>query len=277
MLQKKVVVKSNQNLDVLTQKLSELSPQQMNELILNLVRSDEDIYNTIVLLVEHLDNSETKTQKIKMTVDPKIIIREIAKIFSLLDGLSYSESYRAGKEVISKLSYILQRAQKFLAINDAQNALLILKILADEFIAEWSNLYRLFDEAGQFVSDLDETLCEAILLANVDEVQASTILNDIEAWCEEVGNHGYEDCFRYSLRALEEGWDSVDIKSILSGAYDKPRETHRYERRVLAKIRLSILDRQKRFMMVPNSIALRKAISSLGAGSCVANSFKAVP
>lgn len=150
----------------------------------------------------------------------------------------------------SQLREVIDTVSKELHLYDSYDRLIILQALNKVYLDEIKFICRSGDysEDGIFFEDLDEVWCEAILLADLNEVEAINFKGYLEKWLPEANEVDIEVDFKMSFFALEEGWHTPHIKRILSGGYSAPCETPDEIASAVAKVRLVILEQQSRYV-----------------------------
>lgn len=246
------IQKTDVLLGTLKNSLDTLNAGQLKELIFAIVHDEPKLFNAVVLQIKSICQAAqnvlvSNLSQNSIVVDPNQIKREAYGILHSLDNMRRSQAYWYVGDVIEQLRGIIVQAKEFIALNDAQNALVILKTLTEVYVDEWHYLDGSNGETAEFFGDLDDAWSEALLHADIKEEQAQSLAEDLEAWGCSAGEYGVDDCFEKSLLALEQGWHEPEIKNILFGQYDQPRETYDYAARALAKVRLSILEQQQRY------------------------------
>ena len=235
----------------LTLKLDNLTLSQLKELITTLILSTPKILNEMVLHLEtisHVSGSSDST----LLVNPEYYQNEAEKLLDEIITNSNSGYHGYGandyeSDIIDQLCALIAEAKKFLSINDTKNSMIILESITESYIDQWNNLCGTDGLTGEFFSYLDDAWTEAILRAQLGNNDLTDLESTIEDWTADANEYGADDAFFITRQALQQGWDGPEIKPILSGNYEQPRERGKYSIPELAKIRLTILEHHKRF------------------------------
>lgn len=230
----------------LAAQLASLNRDQLQLILQNLAQEQpnwiEAIECQIALLLPSKAKAPQKATR-RTTVDPKPIERQVERIID-----AYSEQWN-DEPALDEIREIMQKADAFLEQEDSNNALIILGAIARAYIQDWMNLDGSSGSSGEFFSELDDALTEAILSAELSAGDRRQWQKDLENWREEVDKYGV-DSFAMSLTALEQGWDYAPLQRVLEGeitelgAWDDEAPDFADD---LARIRLMILARQGRY------------------------------
>ncbi|HEY9626001.1 MAG TPA: SWIM zinc finger family protein [Coleofasciculaceae cyanobacterium] len=225
--------------------LAPLSREQLQTIVQTLASEQsewmEAIEYQVALLTTNAKSSQKKARR--TSVDPKPIERQVERIIDRYVGQWNDEP------ALDEIREVIQKADSFLEQEDGNNALIILGAIIRAYVQDWMNLDGSSGESGAFFAELDDALTEAILSAELTARESQQWQKDLENWQKEIDNYGV-DSFAMSLAALEQGWDYPPLQQVLQGTLT---ELGAWEDEApdfaddLARIRLTILERQKRY------------------------------
>ncbi len=210
--------------------LGSFTQPQLEKVIINLILAQPKLFNQLILSLEMVQKTSST-----LTVSPDPYIQ---KAEYLLEKLDSYENQQEESDIIEELCDLIGEAKAF---NDSKNTIIILRGLTEAYLDCWENSMGSYGFTGEFISYLDEAWAETILLADLNQEQKSDLSGDLQEWDNDAG---YES-FSKALLALEQGWHTEEITSILAGTLSQPREEQDYY--PLAKIRIGILKKQRRF------------------------------
>jgi uncharacterized Zn finger protein len=229
----------------LAELLAPLSREQLQSIVQNLATAQPEWIAAIEQQIAQLTAFPTpSTKKVarRTSVDPKPIERQVERILERYVG-QWNDA-----PALDEIRELMQKADKFLEQGDGDNALIILGAIARVYVQDWMNLDGSSGESGDFFTELDDALTEAILSAELTDSNRQQWQQDLQHWQKEVDNYGV-DAFAMSLTALEQGWHYSPLQRVLQGeltewgAWDDEAPDFADD---LARIRLKILDRQGR-------------------------------
>jgi len=228
----------------LAELLALLNREQLQTLVQNLTHEHPEWMDTIEQQITQLTQSRATKPKAprRTTVDPKPIQQQVRRIIG-----RYTEQWN-DEPALDEIREIIQKADKFVEQGDGNNALMILGAIVHAYVQDWMNLDGSSGESGAFFEELDATLTEAILSAELSDNERYQWQRKLEAWRTEVDAYGI-DSFDMSLAALEQGWEHPRLQRVLQG---EMTELGVWEGEApdfadeLTLIRLKILERQGR-------------------------------
>jgi uncharacterized Zn finger protein len=226
----------------LAELLAPLSREQLQTIMQNLTQEQPEWMDAIEQQITQLTQSRaTKPKAPRRTpVDPKPFQQQVRRIIDRYTGQWNDQP------ALEEIRKIMQKADKFIEQGDGNNALLILGAIVRAYVQEWMNLDGSSGESGAFFQELDDTLTEAILSAELSASDRHQWQRNLETWRTEVDAYGI-DSFEMSLAALEQGWEYPPLQRVLQG---EMTELSAWEDKApdfaddLALIRLKILERQ---------------------------------
>ncbi|MFC1717619.1 SWIM zinc finger domain-containing protein, partial [Candidatus Poribacteria bacterium] len=236
--------------------LTDLDRDQLQALILKLVNSQPGLANMIhrQLLSMQVEGDEADVESAapsprerQRPLDPEPFRRQVRYVLHSLDYMSSSEAYWHVGGVANSVLEILEQARTFMEANDGRNALTILKAVTEEYVSGWTFLDDSDGELGELFDRFDLLWTEAILLADLTPAERGELSSQLDDWDAEVSDYGIDDAFMGAYEAIQQGWDSPILQSILNGEdidlgewYMNPMHSE------LAGARLNILARQER-------------------------------
>ncbi len=226
----------------LAELLEPLSREQLQTIVQNLTNEQPEWMDTIEQQITQLTQSRVTKPKAprRTTVDPKPFQQQVRRVID-----RYTEQWN-DEPALDEIREIIQKADKFIEQGDGNNALIILGAIVHAYVQDWMNLDGSSGESGAFFQELDDTLTEAILSAELSASDRHQWQRNLETWRTEVDAYGV-DSFDMSLAALEQRWEHPPLQRVLQG---QMTERGAWEDKApdfadsLALIRLKILERQ---------------------------------
>lgn len=229
----------------LTKLMAPLTREQLQLVLHKLALEQPDWMDAIEQQIIQLTQPKTaKSQKVSRhtSVDPKPIERQVERIIACYEG--QWNDYPA----IEEIEEILKKSDAFIEQGDGNNGLIIVGAVVRAYVQDWMNLDGSSGESGDFFELLDASLTKAILSAELSESDCQQWQKELDTWQAEADAYGIES-FVMSLTALAQGWDYPPLQRVLQGEIT---QLGAWEGKApdfaddLAKIRLSILERQGR-------------------------------
>jgi uncharacterized Zn finger protein len=247
-----------QKITSLTDRLQRLTNTQLCSLIESLTESDVSLHRKVTMRIDSMIDTidirieSTKSNQQQACVDPQFYREEVYRILHSLHYHPSSRAYQHETRVLKELDEIIDEAKVFINKNDGNNALLILQALTEVCVAEWTTTLDGPDsENSRLFYDLNRAWAEAILTANLSTSETTKLRKRLQSWQSEMEDGGVDNSFTTSQLALQQGWHDPELKRVLQGEQKSPengkKSRHDPVRRELARIRLTILERQKRY------------------------------
>jgi uncharacterized Zn finger protein len=142
----------------------------------------------------------------RTTVDPKPIRQRVQQILYSAAG------YWDDDPALDEIRTLLQKVDEFTAQGDGNNALVMLEAMIDAYVESWMNLDGSSGESGGFFEELDATLAEAVLSADLTPAEREAWQGKLEDWQDQVDDYGIDAAFAMSYAAVEQGWDYPPCK-----------------------------------------------------------------
>ncbi|MEB3359547.1 MAG: SWIM zinc finger family protein [Synechococcales bacterium] len=237
----------------LAELLGPLSREQLETVLKNLVDEWPEWVDTIEQKIVCLSQAAAQPQPSKASVRQSLPRRTLVDPAPIERQVQYVIDSYVGQwndaPAIDEVRQIVCKADKFLEQGDGNNALIILRAVTRAYTRDWMNLDGSSGESGIFFEELDESLTEALLSAELSAGDRQQWQHDLETWQADVEDYGV-DSFHMSLTALEQGWDYGPLQRVLQGEMPElgtwAEEAPDYADD-LARIRLRILERQGRY------------------------------
>ena len=152
------------------------------------------------------------------------------------------DNYMAYESILADLRPLVAQIRSFLDGGNAQNALLLLEVLTDDYSERWIDFDDSDGELGGFFDDLGELWAEALLAANPKKAERVRWRERLAAWAATADDYGCEG-LNLALQAAEEGWSAPWVDAaILGEALPGTQPTGTHDSALIA-IRLRILER----------------------------------
>src|SRR5438874_234723 len=236
--------------------LSGLNRDQLQSLLLKLGEQEPSLTEAIERQAALLQTSQPTPSSPKavpkphITVDPKVVRRQVRSIIHSLDRMRSSEAYWQIGAVVNEIGQLVDQAWELIKADDGRQALTVLEAITGEYLSEWENLDDSDGEASGFFSDLGTAWTEAILSADLTREEREKWADQLAAWQEELDNYGVDEAFDAPQTAALDGWDYPPLQRVLQGAIT---EQGAWEGEApdyaddLTEARLNILERRGRW------------------------------
>jgi uncharacterized Zn finger protein len=233
--------------------LADLDRETLVKLLAKTAARDPDLYDWLEIEVQAAKSSPPVESapakgKRKTQVSAKTYERRVKNILHSLDSYRMSEAYWMMDGMVGQLQEVVDTADTFLEAGDAQGAILILMILLEEV----ANSYDQFDDSdgtlGEFLSEIGQPLAEAILSAELSEVERQKLSDDLEPVVSDLSDYGI-DGLGVALAALEQGWAQPEKSQDWEEdeeEWDAEDGGEWYGEADLTQARLNVLERQGR-------------------------------
>src|SRR6266702_6843393 len=236
--------------------LSGLNRDQLQSLLLKLGEQEPSLTEAIERQAALLQTSQPTPSSPKavpkphITVDPKVVRRQVRSIIHSLDRMRRSEAYFQIGAVVNEIGQLVDQAWELIKADEGRQALTVLEAITAEYLSEWENLDDSDGEASGFFSDLGTAWTEAILSADLTREEREGWADQFAAWQAELDDYGVDEAFDAPQTAALYGWDYPPLKRVLlgtinaQGAWDGEPPYYADD---LTKARLHILERRGRF------------------------------
>jgi uncharacterized Zn finger protein len=234
--------------------LRALEKDALVDLLLRLVRNDPDLYNDITIFVNaarqaltarseaQIDAPKSSKPEKRPTLVSETVYRKRVK--RILKQSSYDDDGEWGSapEFLDDLEEIRQEALNSLGTDDADGALIILRVLLEETIGDF---YEESDHEGYyagFIQDLGLPMAEAVLSAELNKEERDQLYVFVDDLLDDL-NSDFVEVSELSiiLVALEYGWDSLPDRDT---QWDEMDEEEWMLLSDLEQARLNVLERQ---------------------------------
>src|SRR6266571_9227654 len=204
--------------------LSGLNRDQLQSLLLKLGEQEPSLTEAIERQAALLQTSQPTPSSPKavpkphITVDPKVVRRQVRSIIHSLDRMRRSEAYFQIGAVVNEIGQLVDQAWELIKADEGRQALTVLEAITAEYLSEWENLDDSDGEASGFFSDLGTAWTEAILSADLTREEREQWADQLAAWQEELDNYGVDEAFDAPQTAAIDGWDYPPLQRVLQGA-----------------------------------------------------------
>lgn len=229
--------------------LAKLDRDQLAGLLLRLATQDAELVSRIDMLLATeaakpvpvpaaTSAGSGPVHRQHTAVDERSFQQQIRRVFRA----ERSNDYMAYSGILANLEPLVGQIQAFLNSDDAQNALVLLKVLTEEYSQHWFEYDDSDGEPGIFFDELGMLWTEALLGANLKKAELKQWHKDIKGWASSAEEYGCEG-LGIALQAASEGWSEPWIEAAIIGEAQPNRQpTGTYTNELLA-IRLRILER----------------------------------
>src|SRR5207248_868907 len=236
--------------------LSGLNRDQLQSLLLKLGEQEPSLTEAIERQAAILQTSQPTPSSPKavpkphITVDPKVVRRQVRSIIHSLDRMRNSEAYFQIGAVVNEIGQLVDQAWELIKADDGRQALKVLEAITEEYLGEWENLDDSDGEASGFFSDLGPAWTEAVLSADLTREEREGWADRFSAWQGELDDYGVDEAFDAPQTAALDGWDYPPLQRVLQGtiteqgAWDGEAPYYADD---LTEARLHILERRGRF------------------------------
>jgi uncharacterized Zn finger protein len=235
-----------------TDLLSNLDREALVTLLINLLEAHPQLADWVeaqVALAEvqpqEQQTEEPGPRQRHTPLDPQAFRRQVR---SILRGAGRMDPYGVAN-VAASLSNIVGQADPFLEAGDGRNALVILEVVADEYLPDWIE-YDYEGESTWLFADLGSAFAEAILSADLSKAERDAWAERLSGWQQAIDDYGFDEGFDAAIAAARLGWDYPPLQRAMQGHVS---EQGAWEGEVpwyadaLAVARLNVLERQERF------------------------------
>ncbi len=181
--------------------LAGMETESLVALITRLVERNPDLYDEIEMAIPMVDvgKSSPAKGKRKTQVSGETYRKQVRRILKQSRYDNYDDWNEP--EYIGDLEEILETAQKFLDVGDAEGALVILRILMEETLEDYDG-----DVAG-FIQNWGMPMAETILSLGMDSKSHKELQKSIKAMLDDLDETIESSDLEVILAPLEYGWD----------------------------------------------------------------------
>lgn len=213
----------------LNELLANLSHEQLQHVLLNLVKQNPDLTDVIetqitLLHTSHANNAKKQqntTYERQTPLEPEYFRRQVRSITRHMYRKSsqYNEHDETMYDITDQLSELVEQAHVSIKNNDARNALIILEAIVDEYSSEYKNevIYDDYGHFGDFFQELGSALAEAFLTAEMNTIERRYWKEKMSAWMQELEDFGLSESFLIAHMAFVQGWNDPVLRQILQG------------------------------------------------------------
>ncbi|MEB3250306.1 MAG: SWIM zinc finger family protein [Merismopediaceae bacterium] len=236
----------------LTDLLAQLDAKQLKEVLAHLVQEKPQLTTTIEKYL-HKNYQIYATQTVdaksspasQVTVNTNYYKSQVKTIFSGFSrDYEYEEWYDdEGTEVYDDLRELFGEVEDLIGQKDYVNAIAVLTVITEGILSNWHKIEDYGYELRNLSPEIDSYWTQLVLMAPLSSQEKSKLQEDLAGW----DDQGMS--LKTSLMALQQGWDYPPLVLLFGG--DETVELWPLGRPdgadKLAKIRLEVLDSQKRY------------------------------
>jgi uncharacterized Zn finger protein len=226
--------------------LSGLDKDALVALITRLAERDPDLYDRLeasipVIQISAQTKSGNSKEKRQTQVSEQAYRKQVRYI--LKQNRYEANDYDNWDEpvYIEELEEVLETAVKFLNASDSEGALIILRVLLEEIVDEYEDMY---DESGNLacvLQDIGMPMAEAILSADLTAEAHKELEEVVQCVFNNLDESIEESELEVILAALEHGWDELPN---VETEWEKYDEEYWMTLDQLKQARLNVLARQ---------------------------------
>src|SRR5919108_1219005 len=164
--------------------LASMEKESLVALITRLVERNPDLYDEIEMAIPMIGVEKSKSspakEKRQTQVSEQTYRKQVRRILkqSRYDGSYYDDWNEPA--YIDDLEEVLDTAKKFLEADDAEGALIILRVLLEETLEDYEGEMDYNGDTAGFIQDLGMPMAEAILSLDMDSKTRATLQESIE-------------------------------------------------------------------------------------------------
>lgn len=236
----------------LTDLLAQLDAKQLKEVLAHLVQEKPQLTTTIEKYL-HKNYQIYATQTVdaksspasQVTVNTNYYKSQVKTIFSGFSrDYEYEEWYDdEGTEVYDDLRELFGEVEDLIGQKDYVNAIAVLTVITEGILSNWHKIEDYGYELSNLSPEIDSYWTQLVLMAPLSSQEKSKLQKDLAGW----DDQGMS--LKTSLMAIQQGWDYPPLVLLFGG--DETVELWPLGRPdgadKLAKIRLEVLDSQKRY------------------------------
>ena len=236
----------------LTDLLAQLDAKQLKEVLAHLVQEKPQLTTTIEKYL-HKNYQIYATQTVdaksspasQVTVNTNYYKSQVKTIFSGFSrDYEYEEWYDdEGTEIYDDLRELFGEVEDLIGQKDYVNAIAVLTVITEGILSNWHKIEDYGYELSNLSPEIDSYWTQLVLMAPLSSQEKSKLQEDLAGW----DDQGMS--LKTSLMAIQQGWDYPPLVLLFGG--DETVELWPLGRPdgadKLAKIRLEVLDSQKRY------------------------------
>jgi uncharacterized Zn finger protein len=225
--------------------LTDMEKDSLVALIHRLVERSPDLYNEIEMAIPLVEAGESKSgtvkKKRKTQVSEETYRKQVRRIFKQ-SRYDYYDDWNEPAH-LSDLEEILETAKKFLEADDAEGALIILRVLLEETLEDYEGEMDYNGDVAGFIQDLGMPMAEAILSLDMDKKARMALKEFVEEMLDDLDEVIESSDLEVIRAALEYGWDELPDPDSQWEEYDE-EDWMLFD--MLQVARLNVLKRQGR-------------------------------
>lgn len=225
--------------------LADMERDSLVALITRLVERDPDLYDEIEMAIPIVTVSGSKSgdakKKRKTQVSEETYRKQVRRILKQ-SRYDYYDDWNE-PAYLDDLEGILETAKKFLEADDAEGALIILRVLLEEALEDYDGDMDYNGDVAGFIQDLGMPMAEAILSLDLDKKARKALKVSVEEMLDDLDEVIESSDLEVILAALEYGWDDLPDPDSQWDEYDED-DWMLFD--MLQVARLNVLKRQGR-------------------------------
>ncbi len=232
--------------------VADVSQETLQELLVEFAETHPHLVEWIETRLETAETQEAADtpQQTQSDINIDSIRRQVNTALPSPHRKPRSDPYTLFERAADDVEAIIEQAWKAIEANDAETALDILEVIAEEISAgDWIQLMPPDSYAMDDVLDeLDSALTEAVLTANLSEASRERWEQRITEWNDELRRYAGLPYFDTAVTAATHGWEDDTLQQAMQGEIG-PEETQDCEGGYTdASIdpRLNVLEKQNR-------------------------------
>ena len=142
------------------------------------------------------------------------------------------------------LAGLINAAVPFLAAGRGEEALVILKAVAEPLVDYWPEVAEWDETLHTLFPQLDGLFAQAVLMKDVSAEVRGELLDELSSWHDQLDRYGMDDAFAIAMAACAGGWEAPGLMEVLAGRRDTwpPEEPEASAEEDLLPVRLAVLD-----------------------------------
>ncbi|HJW89760.1 MAG TPA: SWIM zinc finger family protein [Anaerolineales bacterium] len=239
----------------LSELLAGLEKDELLALLTRLVQKDPDLYDELELAIPAVQlaaqqktaaqSKSAETQQKRQTqVSESVYRKQVKRI--LKQSRYYEEDYDewgSSPAYLNNLEEVQQTAKKFIDAGDAEGAMIILRVLLEETLADYDGEMDYDGDFASFIQSLGMPLAEAILSAELDDMARQELRVSMEELLDDVDDVIEASDLEVILAALDYDWAELPDKET---QWEELEEEEWMLLDELQQARLNVLERQGR-------------------------------
>ena len=229
----------------LEQLLNPLNPQQLHNLIVELVEEEPHLIENIERFVNHLTPKTKPSTLTPSKIDTQPIRNQVLRIIE--DGVeALEEGWTDEDNITYELSSLIRDVENLITEGDVENALRTLEAITETCVENWGSADDYGIDAYDTANNLDEVFAQAFLSTELSDEEKIDWEVKLEFWENE-----WSVNFSLSLGILAEGWGCLASETRATDIFDDVYELNVEDvpdyARDLTLVRLKVLDSQQRY------------------------------